>query len=77
MTGLDIRPFEATGRARRREMNETCDRCGPAVRARYRAAGPGELYLCEQCAMRLWPVLAAQGWYLWLVGEAARVVRAQ
>jgi hypothetical protein len=44
------------------KMNETCDRCGPAVRAVYRVTGHGELYLCEHCASRLWPALSAQGW---------------
>jgi hypothetical protein len=33
------------------QMNETCDRCGPAVRAAYRVTRDGELYplptLCE------------------------------
>jgi hypothetical protein len=52
-------------------MNETCDRCGPGVQARYRADRLGELYLCGHCAMRLWPALAAQGWSLWLIGEPA------
>jgi hypothetical protein len=28
-------------------VNETCDRCGPAVQAMYRADRNGELYLCE------------------------------
>ena len=52
-------------------MDETCDRCGPAVQARYRADRLGELYLCGHCAMRLWPALAAQGWSLWSIGEPA------
>ncbi len=52
-------------------MNETCDRCGPAVQARYRADRLGELYLCGHCAMRLWLALAAQGWSLWSIGEPA------
>jgi len=56
-------------------MREMCDRCGPGVGARYRAHRRGELYLCEDCAMRLWPALAAQGWDLWFLGEAARVAR--
>jgi len=43
-------------------MNETCDRCGPAVRAAYRAARGGQLYLCGHCAAQLKPVLRAQGW---------------
>ena len=33
-------------------MYETCDRCGPAVQARYRADRLGELFLCAHCAMR-------------------------
>jgi len=43
-------------------MNETCDRCGPAVRAAYRAARTGQLYLCGHCATKLRPALWAQGW---------------
>jgi len=42
-------------------MNETCDRCGPAVRAMYPAARHGELCLCWHCANRHLPVLSAQG----------------
>lgn len=42
-------------------MNETCDRCGPAVRAAYRAARSGRLYLCGHCAAQLKPALRAQG----------------
>jgi hypothetical protein len=49
-------------------MTETCDRCGPAVRAVYRAAGDGQLYLCGHCAAKLKPALRAQGW---TVGPAA------
>ncbi len=52
-------------------MDETCDRCGPAVRAYYRAARTGELYLCVPCANRLWPALWAQGWTIWLIREHA------
>ena len=37
------------------QMNETCDRCGPAVRAAYRVTRDGELYFCGHCASRLWP----------------------
>ena len=58
-------------------MHETCDRCGPAVQARYRADRLGELYLCRHCAMRLWPALAAQGWTLLLVGEPVLATRAR
>jgi hypothetical protein len=43
-------------------MNETCDRCGPSVRASYRATGGGELYLCQHCTAQLRPALRAQGW---------------
>ncbi len=52
-----------------------CDRCGPAVLARYRAERLGELYLCGHCAMRLWPALAGQGWNLGLIDDAALAVR--
>jgi len=52
-------------------MSETCDRCGPAVRAMYRVVRSGELYLCRHCADRLWPSLSSQGWTLWFVGEQA------
>ena len=45
-------------------MNETCDRCGPAVRAAYRASRGGQLYLCGHCANQLRPALSAQGWAL-------------
>jgi hypothetical protein len=53
----------------RRQVNETCDRCGPAVRALYRVARRGELYLCGHCARQLWPALSAQGWAIWPAGE--------
>ena len=43
-------------------MNETCDRCGPAARAAYRASRGGQLYLCGHCANQLRPALCAQGW---------------
>ena len=52
-------------------MNETCDRCGPAVDAVYCASRHGELYLCRHCASRLWPALSAHGWTVWLVNERA------
>ncbi len=48
-------------------MNETCDRCGPAVRAAYRVDRRGELYLCRHCTNLLWPALAAQGWNIWFI----------
>ena len=46
-------------------MNETCDRCGPAVRAAYRAVRGGQLYLCQHCTAQLSPALRAQGWTIW------------
>jgi hypothetical protein len=49
-------------------MNETCDRCGPAVGAGYRVDRvnqAGELYLCAQCATRHWRALSAQDWTFW------------
>ena len=53
-------------------MNETCDRCGPAVRAMYRADRNGELYLCRHCASQLRQALSAQGWAIWPTGEQGR-----
>jgi hypothetical protein len=52
-------------------MNDTCDRCGPAVRAVYRADRRGELYLCTHCATLLWPALSPQGWTISPVNELA------
>ena len=52
-------------------MNETCDRCGPAVRAAYRASRSGQLYLCRHCANRLRPALTAQGWHIWPMAAPA------
>ena len=43
-------------------MNQTCDRCGPAVCAAYRVDRSGELYLCAHCTNLLRPALSAQGW---------------
>jgi hypothetical protein len=57
-------------------MNETCDRCGPAVRAAYRANGSGELYVCGHCARRLRAALSAQGWTIGLIGEPDPVPQA-
>jgi len=48
-------------------MSETCDRCGPAVRAVYRVDRNGELYLCGHCTSLLWRALSAQGWTIWPV----------
>jgi len=50
-------------------MNQTCDRCGPAVRAAYRLDRTGEFYLCRHCTARYWPALTAQGWTIWPAGE--------
>ena len=52
-------------------MNETCDRCGPAVRAGYRVNLAGELYLCGPCATRHWRALSTQGWTFWPLGMHA------
>ena len=52
-------------------MNETCDRCGPAVRAGYRVNRVGELYLCGHCARRHWRALSDQGWTFWSLGMYA------
>jgi len=51
-------------------MNETCDRCGPAVRAAYRAVRGGQLYLCQHCTAQLSPALRAQGWTIWPAGHS-------
>jgi len=52
-------------------MTETCDQCGPAVRAGYRVHRVGELYLCGPCATRHWRALSAQGWTFWPLGVHA------
>jgi RNase P subunit RPR2 len=52
-------------------MNETCDRCGPAVRAVYRVNRDGEFDLCRHCTNRLWPALSAQGRTMWPVSDHA------
>ena len=52
-------------------MNETCDRCGPAVRAAYKVERVGELYLCRHCASQQWRALSAQGWTFWSLGMHA------
>jgi hypothetical protein len=43
-------------------MNQTCDRCGPAVR-------DGELYLCRHCTIQLRAALSAQGWAIRPIGQ--------
>ena len=57
-------------------MNQTCDRCGPAVRAAYRVARGGELYLCRHCTVRLRAALSAQGWAIWPIGQHVLVPQA-
>jgi hypothetical protein len=66
-------------------MNETCDRCGPAVYAVYRVARSGaayrvdrsgELYLCRHCTNLLRPALSAQGWNIRLIREQPAAVSA-
>ena len=55
-------------------MNETCDRCGPAICAGYRVDRvnrAGELYLCGPCASRKWRAFSAQGWTVWPLGHRA------
>jgi hypothetical protein len=50
-------------------VNQTCDRCGPAVRAAYRVDRKGELYFCRHCTTRLWAALSEQGWAIWPLGR--------
>jgi hypothetical protein len=57
-------------------MNETCDRCGPGVRAAYIAVRSGQLYLCGHCAAQLRPALRAQGWTIWPTADGSRGRRA-
>jgi hypothetical protein len=57
-------------------MNETCDRCGPAVRAAYRVDRSGELYLCTHCTHLLRPALSAQGWTIRLIRKQLVAVSA-
>ena len=57
-------------------MNETCDRCGPAVRAAYRVDRSGELYLCRHCTNLLGPELSTQGWNICLIREQLVTVSA-
>jgi hypothetical protein len=56
-------------------MNETCDRCGPAVSAAYRVRRGGELFLCGHCANSLGPALLAQGWNIWRIYGPTLVYR--
>ena len=61
----------AAAPARAIQVNETCDRCGPAVRAVYRMDRQGKLYLCGHCASRHWRALCAQGWTMRPLGDYA------
>jgi hypothetical protein len=63
--GPDLAFMARLIKARGAEMNEMCDRCGPAVAAVYRVERHGELYLCRHCTNRLWAALFAQGWTIW------------
>ena len=58
-------------------MNQTCDRCGPAVGAAYRVDRIGELYLCGRCASRHWRAFSAQGWTVWSLGYHALAPQAR
>ena len=64
-------PGPAADRQAARAMTETCDRCGPATGAAYKADRVGELYLCGHCASRHWRALSAQGWTFWPRGVHA------
>jgi hypothetical protein len=57
-------------------MNQTCDRCGPAVHAAFRLTRQGELYLCWHCTTRLWAALSAQGWAICPIDQHAPVPQA-
>jgi hypothetical protein len=50
-------------------MNQTCDRCGPAIGAACRVDRVGELYLCGHCASRQRRALSAQGWTFWPLAD--------
>jgi hypothetical protein len=57
-------------------MNETGDRCGPAVRAAYRTVRGGQPYLCQHCTAQLSPALRAQSWTIWPAGHNSLTGRA-
>ena len=50
-------------------MNETCDRCGPAIGAAYRVDQAGEPDLCGHRASRHWRAPSAQGWTCWPLAD--------
>ena len=54
-------------------MDQTCDRCGPTVRAAYRVVQEGEFYLCRHCTTRLRAALSAAGWAILPIGRHAPV----
>ena len=49
----ESRPGTEPGAGPVGDWDETCDRCGPAVRAAYRVHRDGDLYLCGHCTSRL------------------------
>ena len=56
-------------------MDDTCDNCGPAVRAYvYAERGERELTYCGHCGARFMPKLKATGWivrdYRYLIGAS-------
>jgi hypothetical protein len=53
------------------EMNETCDRCGPAVLAvqSVERSGLYKLHFCRHCTNRLRDALSTQGRIIWPVAE--------
>ena len=53
-------------------MPETCDRCGPAVRAAYHTSHTRQLYLCGHCTVQLMPALRAQGWTIRPIADLSR-----
>jgi hypothetical protein len=65
------RPGGLQPSGRRPGRNQTCDRCGPAVRAAYRASRSGQLHLCGHCTNQLRPALSAQGWTIWQIAKPA------
>jgi hypothetical protein len=50
-------------------MNQTRDRCGPAVPAACRVTRQGELYLRRHCTTRLSAALSEQGGAIWPTGQ--------
>jgi ribosomal protein S27AE len=67
----ESRPGTEPGAGPVGDWDETCDRCGPSVRAAYRVHRDGDLYLCGHCTSRLRQALSAQGWTIGPVGAIA------